>query len=111
MGKKHTQPDQGHNFPYTERDHHRPIYTKYFFSAGFVFLLCCQWSKKRNWGCGPYCKRLVPCNYTIFYSDLVIIEDLRKDIFGGGKGVRREGGRGKREDIVGDCPVGLVLTI
>ena len=57
----------------------------------------------------------MPCNYTIFYSDLVIIEDLRKDIFffggGGGKGVRREGGRGKREDIVGDCPVGLVLTI
>lgn len=43
----------------------------------------------------------------------MIIEDLRKDIFflGGGKGVRREGGRGKREDIVGDCPVGLVLTI
>ena len=54
----------------------------------------------------------MPCNYTIFYSDLVIIEDLRKDILGGGeKGVKREGGRGKREDIVGDCPVGLVLTI
>ena len=53
----------------------------------------------------------MPYNYTIFYSDLVIIEDLRKDIFGGEKGVRREGGRGKREDIVGDCPVGLVLTI
>ena len=56
----------------------------------------------------------MPCNYTIFYSDLVIIEDLRKDILGGGgKGVRREGGRGggKREDIAGDCPVGLVLTI
>ena len=42
----------------------------------------------------------------------MIIEDLRKDIFGGGgKGVKREGGRGKREDIVGDCPVGLVLTV
>ena len=42
----------------------------------------------------------------------MIIEDLRKDIMGGGgKGVRREGGRGKREDIVGDCPVGLVLTV
>ena len=55
----------------------------------------------------------MPCNYTIFYSDLVIIEDLRKDIFwgGGGKGGKRGGGRGKREDTVGDCPVGLVLTI
>lgn len=55
----------------------------------------------------------MPCNYTIFYSDLVIIEDLRKDLWGGGggKGVKREGGRGKREDIVGDCPVDLVLTI
>ena len=42
----------------------------------------------------------------------MIIEDLRKDISGGGaKGGEEGGGKGKREDIVGDCPVGLVLTI
>ena len=36
-GKKHTQPDQGHNFPCTEQDRHRPIYTKYFFFCWFCF--------------------------------------------------------------------------
>lgn len=44
----------------------------------------------------------------------MIIEDLRKDIMGGGggrKGGEEGGGKGKREDIVGDCPVGLVLTV
>ena len=38
----------------------------------------------------------MPCNYTIFYSDLVIIEDLRKDILEGG-GERGEEGGGKGE--------------
>lgn len=41
----------------------------------------------------------------------MIIEDLRKDILGGEKGGEEGGGKGKREDIVGDCPVGLVLTV
>ena len=38
----------------------------------------------------------MPCNYTIFYSDLGIIEDLRKDILGGGKGGEEGGGKGEK---------------
>ena len=67
------------------------------YKPSIFFLLCCQWSKKRNWGHGPYCKRLVPCYYTIFYSHLVINEDLRKDILGGGgKGGEEGGGKGEK---------------
>ena len=66
------------------------------YKPSIFFLLCCQWSKKRNWGHVPYCKRLVPCNYTIFYSDLVIIEDLRKDIWGGGERGEEGGGKGEK---------------
>ena len=69
-----------------------------FFLLVLFFCFAANGPKKRKRGRDPYCKRLVPCNYTIFYSDLVIIEDLRKDIFwgGGGKGGEEGGGKGEK---------------
>ena len=68
-----------------------------FFLLVLFFCFAANGPKKEIGGVVHTVKDWMPCNYTIFYSDLVITEDLGKNIFLGGGGEWRWGGRGEGE--------------